>query len=312
MNKEESFINVLMCTYNGGNYLREQLDSLLNQTYTNYCITIRDDGSTDDTRGILEEYAAKDSRIRLLAQDHKNLGYPDCFWHLLKCAERADYYAFCDQDDVWNVNKLEIAATCLGKEKDASTLPLLYAHDYELCDSKLNTYGENSFPDFEHMVGRKMMFYSYLPGFSMVFNEAMRKRLEQQEMLGRNAPHDLWTLWNAFFAGKIIHGNQKLVKYRRHEKAETPTGTNSKLLMIKTLLKREIFGGDYVRLCCMADTFADLCRGDLSAQEYREWKTLSFRDKGVMKYLRRLFYPHRIKPTVAGEIALRILFLTGR
>ena len=91
--------NILLATYNGQQYLREQLDSILSQSYSNFRLLISDDLSVDSTREILAEYVEKDKRIIVFNQE-KNLGVVKNFEFLLKKVE-SKYYMFSDQDDIW-------------------------------------------------------------------------------------------------------------------------------------------------------------------------------------------------------------------
>lgn len=115
-------------------YLSQQLDSLLSQTYPNITIYIRDDGSKDDTLQIISHYVkvSQDTsgpKIVFLPPDGKNLGYMSSFWLLLRECGSADYYAFCDQDDVWLPDKVECGIAALEKKRQLcpfSILPLLF------------------------------------------------------------------------------------------------------------------------------------------------------------------------------------------
>ena len=150
-------IQILMSTYNGEEYLTEQLDSLLSQTIMEkegweMKILIRDDGSKDRTCDILQDYAKKDSRIRYVAC--ANEGVIHSFFELIDLSEKdADYLAFCDQDDVWMPEKLERAVTKLTERAKAvsspavgsptvdslaADKPLLYCSRPLLTDSSLN------------------------------------------------------------------------------------------------------------------------------------------------------------------------------
>ena len=97
-------VDILLATYNGEKYIREQIDSILNQTYKEFRLLISDDGSTDGTRDILNEYKAKDDRIEIFMQE-ENLGVVKNFEFLLKKVE-AKYYMFSDQDDIWKDEKI--------------------------------------------------------------------------------------------------------------------------------------------------------------------------------------------------------------
>ncbi|MFN7755449.1 MAG: glycosyltransferase family 2 protein [Holosporales bacterium] len=110
-------ISVCIATYNGSAYLAAQLDSVLNQTHSNIEMLIGDDGSTDGTREILEKYARRDGRIRLIF-NLENLGYNRNFEALAYKAS-GEYIAFCDQDDVWAQDKLERLLAAIG-ERDVA------------------------------------------------------------------------------------------------------------------------------------------------------------------------------------------------
>ena len=92
-------IDILMATYNGEKYLREQIDSILNQTFKDFNLIICDDCSKDSTWQILEEYQKKDSRIKII-KNEKNLGYNKNFEKLLSFV-KSDYFMLSDQDDFW-------------------------------------------------------------------------------------------------------------------------------------------------------------------------------------------------------------------
>ena len=97
-------IEILMATYNGEKYIEEQIDSIINQTYTNWELLIRDDKSKDNTASIIEEYEKKDSRIKLLRDEKGNLGFVKNFEELLKNSQK-DFIMFSDQDDIGNQTK---------------------------------------------------------------------------------------------------------------------------------------------------------------------------------------------------------------
>ncbi|CYV28491.1 glycosyltransferase family 2 protein [Streptococcus suis] len=102
-------VNILMSTYNGQQFLAEQIRSIQEQTFSDWTLLIRDDGSSDQTKDLLQEFAKQDSRIRLIdLEEQKNLGVIKSF-HRLVQYEKADYYFFSDQDDVWLPDKLEVS-----------------------------------------------------------------------------------------------------------------------------------------------------------------------------------------------------------
>ncbi len=298
-------INILLSTYNGERYLREQLDSLLKQTVNNYLICVRDDGSNDTTPAILKEYRRKYPDRILDLTDNKHRGYPDCFWSLLRDCPTADAYAFCDQDDVWSHEKLSHAQNLLGTVP--ASIPSLYIHDYQICNEKLEPYATYTIPQLDNLPSEQLLFYTYCAGFTMVMNHALRTIILNDNPEGRNLWHDEWTLWTIYFHGRILHDTSILAKYRRHEGAYTTNGTNT-IGKIRWWLSSEVFGSVFREKCRRIAIFA---KEDLAIpeQQRKTWLLLAGKNRTLSRYLRRLFYPHRLRPTMGGELALRIMFI---
>ena len=133
MNKK---IAILLSTYNGEKYLKEQLNSLINQTYCGIEIIARDDGNSDTSLEILKSYNIK------LIENKQNLEAKESFLELLKCAREnsdAKYFMFCDQDDVWESDKVEKTLSKIQEmEKEYGKIPLLVHSDLEVVDEDLN------------------------------------------------------------------------------------------------------------------------------------------------------------------------------
>ena len=202
---------VLLSSYNGERFLREQLDSLLSQTLDGMEILVQDDGSTDATASILEEYADRGS---LRWYSGENLGSSRSFWRLLMDCGDADYYAFCDQDDVWDADKLEIAAAAL--EKLDAGIPALYCGDVRVTDAGLHVTAKHmvrSEPaDFPHALIRNLS-----PGCTYVFNRAAKELLCRfyAERLGIELCD--WTAYQIIACfGRIIFDSEPHMSYRQH------------------------------------------------------------------------------------------------
>ena len=298
-------INILLSTYNGERFIRAQIESLLPQKNVPFKLYVRDDGSTDSTRALITDYATKYPDLISDLTDDRHRGYPNCFWGLLRDCPSADAYAFCDQDDVWEPEKLARAQEMLKTVPDAT--PALYIHDYRICDEDLNPHAVHTIPDLNSLPSEKLLFFTYAEGFSMVLNNALRDVLLNGNPEGKQLCHDEWTLWTAYFHGTILHDPNILASYRRHESAYTTTGSDRKG-MIRSWLKKEISGPAFREKCARIALFAGEDTA-ITKKEKQTWLLLAGTDKTPNRYLKRLFYPHRLKRTRGGDLALRILFL---
>ena len=132
-------VNILLATYNGEKFLKTQLDSLIEQTYENIDIYVRDDCSTDNTVEFIKNYIESNKsgkRIILLENNGVNLRPPKSFYQIARECEPAEYYAFCDQDDVWDNDKLSIAIQSL--EKFDHLVPNLYFSNLRMVHDTLS------------------------------------------------------------------------------------------------------------------------------------------------------------------------------
>lgn len=134
-------LNILLSTYNGEEFLAEQIESIQKQTYTDWNLLIRDDGSKDETHDIIQNFVEKDSRIRWInPEQSENLGVIKSFHTLLKY-EVADFYCFSDQDDVWLPEKLALQVE--EAQKYPQDKPLLVYTDLKVVDQDLNVLHES-------------------------------------------------------------------------------------------------------------------------------------------------------------------------
>ena len=204
-------IIILMSTYNGEKYLSEQIDSLLSQT-VKVEILVRDDGSTDSTQQILDGYA---KRGMLKWYSGKNLGPGKSFFDLVQKASLADFYAFADQDDVWNVDKIHIA---IEKIKTyPSDVPNLYCSAFTPVDSELNPIVVHKRLDRQYKISfAHALVENIAPGCTYVFN---RTALEQfcKYKMEYITIHD-WDLYRIVMAlgGNIVYDEMSHILYRQH------------------------------------------------------------------------------------------------
>ena len=213
----EGQIDILLATYNGEKYLREQIDSILNQTYKNIRLIVSDDCSKDGTRKILEEYKNKDERIKVYYQE-KNLGVVKNIEFLLRKVE-SPYYMLADQDDYWLPEKAEKSLETL-KSNNAD----LVFGDLEVVDENLNTMYE-SFNDYM-LLSRKINKYIDSYKVNYLYNcvtgctvLAKKETIEKILPLPTNSKyliHDHWIGLMANLNGKLAYMPEKYIKYRQH------------------------------------------------------------------------------------------------
>ena len=226
-------IDILLATYNGEKYLKEQLDSILNQTYSNFRLLISDDCSTDNTKNILEEYEKKDERIKIYFQK-ENLGVIKNFEFLLKKVENK-YYMFADQDDIWKKYKIEKS---LKKIQDENC-DLVYS-DLEVVDENLNTIYESywKLKGFYKKIKKYNNFESlYLNNFVTGCTIISKKELIDKVLPFPNTSkyvlHDYWLALIISQYGKISYIEEPLIKYRQHK--SNNIGSKKKSSELKSL-----------------------------------------------------------------------------
>lgn len=220
-------IVILLSTYNAEKYLREQLDSILKQTRTDWQLIVRDDGSRDGTLAILEEYTKKYNTISYYAGD--NLGAKNSFFDLMKRVENQDfdYVAFCDQDDYWLPDKLKRAtkvldlfsgqkkADVLGQAHTVKSFPLLYCGKPQLVDKELSPIlkeiKRTIRPGFSNALVENIV-----TGCTTVLNRAMYD-IVMQLLPEYCIMHDWWMYLAASCFGQVLYDETPMIYYRQHE-----------------------------------------------------------------------------------------------
>ena len=223
-------IAVLISTYNGEKYLEALLDSVLNSKKVDFDIIVRDDGSKDKTHLILEDYSKKYKNIKVYYG--KNLGYAKSFWELIKLAGDYEYYAFCDQDDIWLENKLFKAIEKI--EEIENKISVLYTSRVVSVDNNMNVLSENTFPNDKALNVYESFQKSVVPGCTFVFNKESAEILKQFD--GNMESHDwaAYTIISVF--GKVIYDNNSYIKYRIHD--SNAIGQDSRLGQLKIKVSR--------------------------------------------------------------------------
>jgi len=238
---------ILLSTYNGEKYLEEQIESILQQSFSNFDIYIRDDGSTDSTISIIQEYTQQYSNIHFFKG--LNLGAAMSFMDLVKEVD-SDYYMFCDQDDVWLQNKIEKSISKINQIEKKSEGAVLVFSDAKIVDEKLNLV-DNSFWNYNKTYPKILLsnpkfinVFNCTPGCTMIFNNELKKYLTDydEDIL----MHDWYIMIKALQKGIVSCVNESLMLYRQH--SNNTIGANkvsvkilaNKIFLFPKILKEQI------------------------------------------------------------------------
>lgn len=215
-------VQILLSTYNGQKYLEDQIESLLNQQYDNFSILIRDDGSQDSTVEILKRWKKQYGNIDFYVG--KNLGVWKSFFDLMHHADRsADYFAFCDQDDYWQPEKLKKGVNHL-KRMD-SGVPLLYCSNTTPVDEAMNVLKRTIRNlDFRPSFGNAVI-QNICTGCTAIINKRLLE-MAQMETPEFTVMHDWWLYLISSCFGQVYYDNDSYIYYRQHQGNEVGARIN--------------------------------------------------------------------------------------
>jgi glycosyltransferase involved in cell wall biosynthesis len=225
---EQPRVAILLSTYNGEKFVLEQLKSLFGQSYENFLVVTRDDGSTDKTLQLLEEQAEKHpTKLILLPADNKNLGARDSFSKLIEfvlenkttLGTNKAYMMFCDQDDIWFEEKVETQVAAIIKiEAEHPGLPVLVHTDLQVVSENTAPIAESliKFQGLEIERNRfpHLVISNLVTGCTALINEELAEIAVP--VSNEAIMHDWWMALVASAFGKLIFLDQPLVHYRQH------------------------------------------------------------------------------------------------
>jgi rhamnosyltransferase len=216
-------ILILLTTYNGEKYLSEQVKSIQGQTISNWMLLVRDDGSQDNTRLLLEKFAAEDNRIRIVHDQLACLGATRNFGALMELSkiEAADTIFFSDQDDVWVPDKMLKQLQLLHdlETRQGTGMPCLTYSDMEVVDEHLRQI-HPSFMRYQRQQHEPqnpihvLLTQNFVAGCTVAINRSLLELaipLPDEIQL-----HDWWLALCAAASGRIAYINEPLVRYRQH------------------------------------------------------------------------------------------------
>lgn len=216
-------VEILLATYNGEKYIKEQIDSLLSQTYKEFSILIGEDCSTDSTKKILENYKKQYPNKIKIINNKIQKGHCYNFLNLLK-ATKGEYVFFCDQDDIWEKDKVELTLFEMGKyEIKNPKTPILIHTDQVVVNEDKEILSTSSTIYFKKIINflsvEEIAFRGGLHGCTMLLNKEMIQLLKNIKIWEcKNLSYHDWSIAIiAFMKGKIFYLEKITMRYRIHK-----------------------------------------------------------------------------------------------
>lgn len=218
-------VNILMSTYNGEKFVADQIESIQKQTYTDWNLIIRDDGSSDRTCKIVDDFVSKDNRVKLIRAE--NVGVIKSFHELVTDNNNADFYFFADQDDYWLPEKLSVMLE--ETKKHDNSKPVMYYTDLKVTDRNLNVTSESMIRSQSDHANTKLVQEltenTVTGGASMINHELGQLWQSTNDII----MHDWYLAIVAAALGELVYIDQPTHLYRQHD---------SNVLGARTLSKR--------------------------------------------------------------------------
>ena len=296
-------INVLVSTYNGEKYIEEQLKSIDCQTYSNVHVYVRDDGSTDHTVELVNRYIRENELSdKYTVATGENIGFSKSFHLLMQMADSGEYWAFCDQDDVWYPNKLSNAVKWMQTQKN--DIPLLYQSKIAIGNSDLSEIVPYKYENYNYNF-QKAFTSNIFFGFAMVINRELYDRLIRADF-DQIKYHDWFAAIIVSAFGKYVFSEEIEAVHRQHENNASPLYFFKKIPDGIRLLRGDNF---YTR---NAREFDRLFLSEMDEGQ-KEICTLFINEKYSLKTaVKKTFYPKRWNMSLSVEFILRALMLIGK
>ncbi|VAY87973.1 Alpha-L-Rha alpha-1,3-L-rhamnosyltransferase [hydrothermal vent metagenome] len=283
-------VTILLSTYNAQKYIKAQLDSLFNQTYQDFKIITRDDNSKDNTIKILKSYDLE------MIPSNKNIGAKASFSTLLEYATQntsSDYFMFCDQDDIWKIDKIEKTLKKMQElENKFSDIALLVHSNLEIVNQDLQKINK-SFWQFEQINPainklNRLLIQNTITGCTVMINKNLAQLATP--VPDKAIMHDIWLGLVASEFGKIGFINKTLIKYRQH--AQNTIGSSGFRMnyIINKLLQKNILQKNTLQ----AKAFLDTYKSKLEKKNIQMLEDLSTIESKSFWQKRKILLKHKL------------------
>jgi glycosyltransferase involved in cell wall biosynthesis len=227
---EDTLVSIAMCTYNGAKFLTQQLNSIINQTYRNLEIIVVDDRSDDATVDIVKSFAAKDNRIKVY-ENEINLGYNKNFERVLRLTT-GNYIAISDQDDIWEVDKIQKLVNNIGNNWLIFSNSVLITADGKVTTNKLLSSFNHDNRDY-----RSLLLMNVVTGHTCLMEREFLQHILPFPDAGF---YDWWMGFIALYNNKLVYLNESLTQYRLHESSVIQKNMNNDKKRLKNILSNTV------------------------------------------------------------------------
>lgn len=292
-------VNVLISTYNGETYIAQQIDSILEQTYSDFRIYVRDDGSNDGTLNVLSKY---ENEKQIVVFKGENIGFGRSFLWLLNEIDTGEYWAFCDQDDVWAKDKLQKAVDALERMDNCN--PNYYVHDFYITDEQLNIEGEhkNYIKNYSFQMAITECLHM---GFATVFNRKFRSYMLKGD-ISKLPTHDWWAELIAMEFGTIYVDSYLGAYHRRLQTSVSGSALKNRIKWFKGAL------GGQSEIPTIAKEFYDTFEKNMNQKDKKVLSLFANRRYNLIHAVCKTCYPKRWRSSILSEMCVRFLMLIGR
>ncbi len=271
-------ITIIMAVYNGQEYIREQLESLKDQTYTEWRLVIRDDRSSDKTAEIVKKFSDEVEQEVIFKVNEKPSGSAkNNFALLINDAKESDYVMFCDQDDIWKKDKIEITFNKMkqAEERYGRDFPLLVHGDVEVIDENGNINADSMF-EMSHINAdsklSQILIQNHVTGCTMMCNKKLIAGISEYASSEYIIMHDYLAALYASVFGKIEVIKKPLLSYRQHSgNSVGAKNNNNPVYLLKRLANgRKSYKEAMETSRNQVKFFVEIYREELAAEKYCE------------------------------------------
>lgn len=277
-------ITIIMAVYNGQEYIREQLESLKDQTYTEWRLVIRDDRSSDKTAEMVKKFSDEVEQEVIFKVNEKPSGSAkNNFALLINDAKESDYVMFCDQDDIWKKDKIEITFNKMkqAEERYGRDFPLLVHGDVEVIDENGNINADSMF-EMSHINADsklpQILIQNHVTGCTMMCNKKLIAGISEYASSEYIIMHDYLSALYASVFGKIEVIKKPLLSYRQHSgNSVGAKNNNNPVYLLKRLANgRKSYKEAMETSRNQVKFFVEIYREELAAEKYcKEYELMS-------------------------------------